>query len=183
MRVKIGPYLTWWGPYQIADLLQYVGVSEDRCQKIGRWLSNTRLNDLCQWIYDKRQRTIKVKIDYHDVFSADYTLALIILPVLKQYREKLNGSPWTDDQDVPDHLRSTNAPPFNPENGETDELFHQRWEWMVDEMIWAFEQIIDDDNDAQFHVNGYDHESHMKHEQRIKNGTTLFGKYYRGIWL
>jgi hypothetical protein len=29
MRVKIGPYRNWVGPYQLADLLQKFGVSKD----------------------------------------------------------------------------------------------------------------------------------------------------------
>jgi hypothetical protein len=49
-------------------------------------------------------------------------------------------------------------------------------------MIWAFEQICDDDHDAQFHTNGFDVEGYQKHNDRINNGTRLFGKYYRGLW-
>lgn len=175
MKVKIGGYLTYWGPYQIADLLQKVGVSEDKCHQIGKWLSDTWFGDLCQWIHDKRNRTIKIKIDDYDVWSADYTLALIILPILKQYKSRLNGSPFTDDEDVPEELRST--------NGETDELFHKRWQWIVEEMIWAFEQIVDDKSEDQFNTKPFDYEACKAFHARIKRGTTLFGKYYRGIWI
>jgi hypothetical protein len=66
------------------------------------------------------------------------------------------------------------------------------WDWMMDEMIWAFEQILDDDNDKQFFSgvsdtyleeleNGYsemkrgpkdtfkiDHEGLTKHNERIE---------------
>lgn len=66
MKIYIGPYKNWWGPYQIADLLQKVGVSEDRCEKIGEWLANTRLMDFCQWVDSKRKRNIKVRIDEED---------------------------------------------------------------------------------------------------------------------
>lgn len=182
MRAKIGPYITWWGPYQIADLLQKVGVSEDRCYKIGSWLAETWLNDICEWIHSKRNRTIDIKIDRYDTWSADCTMALIIYPMLVQYQKKMNGSPFTDDEDVPESLRSTHSKPFNPDNGDIDDFHQARWEWIVNEMVWAFEQIVDDDNESQFFVNGYDHEACKAHHERINRGTTLFGKYFRGLW-
>lgn len=37
MRVKIGPYINWWGPFQIADLLRFVGFSKKRRRRIGTW--------------------------------------------------------------------------------------------------------------------------------------------------
>ena len=61
MKVYIGPYRNWWGPYQLANLLQKVGVSDDRCDKIGEWLSDTWVDDLCQWIDSKEKRKIKVR--------------------------------------------------------------------------------------------------------------------------
>jgi len=34
MKVKIGPYINWFGPYQFADLFKYIGFSEETCEKI-----------------------------------------------------------------------------------------------------------------------------------------------------
>ena len=68
MNIKIGPYLKWWGPYQIADLLQKVGVSEDTCEKIGEKMPDW-VTDVCQWVYDKRNRNIKIHIDKWDTWS------------------------------------------------------------------------------------------------------------------
>ena len=53
MYVKIGPYTKWWGPYQIADLLQKIGLSEARCQKIGEKLSNIKWLVNLWWKQDK----------------------------------------------------------------------------------------------------------------------------------
>ena len=55
MKVYIGPYKNWIGPYQIADLLQYIGFSEDTCHKIGERLSKTFLNTICLWIDSKKK--------------------------------------------------------------------------------------------------------------------------------
>jgi len=66
-------------------------------------------------------------------------------------------------------------------------------------MIWTFEQLSKDDSTDQFftHPNEdevfesneerllaikIDNEGLKKHEERIKNGLRLFGKYYRGLW-
>lgn len=207
MRVHIGKYKYWWGPYQIADLLQKVGVSEDTCHEIGKKLSKTKLNDLCNWIDSKRKRKVKVQVDPWDSWSADSTLALVILPVLKQLRSQLHGAPFTDDADVPDELKSTSAPPKENEY-DTDDFHFKRWEWILDEIIWTFEQLVDEDWEAQYHTgniefqfvpcednpnltemkrgpndtSSFDKEGWQKHDDRIRNGLILFGKYYRNLW-
>mgnify|MGYP003351100966 CR=1 FL=1 len=91
MRVRIGPYLNWWGPYQIADLLRYVGVPKERRQKIGDRLAGTPLLAICEWIHARRKRTVKVHIDNYDVWGMDNTIALIALPLLKKLKEKKYG--------------------------------------------------------------------------------------------
>jgi hypothetical protein len=61
-----------------------------------------------------------IRIDPWDTWSMDHTLADIILPMLKQLRKTQHGAPCTDDEDVPEHLRSTKAKP-------------KKNEWDVDE--------------------------------------------------
>lgn len=39
-------------------------------------------------------------------------------------------------------------------------------------------QMVDKDPNAHW----YDHEGHMLHEERMQEGFTLFGKYYRNLW-
>jgi hypothetical protein len=68
-----------------------------------------------------------------------------------------------------------------------DDNYHKRWEWALGEMIWAFEQIVDEDHESQFFDHsvkpyGHDREGHVKHSERIQRGTILFGKYYQGLW-
>ena len=90
MRVYIGPYTNWIGPYQIADKIPF--LSDDTRFKIGEWLSKTWVNDLCHWFYDKQEQKVKVRIDKYDTWSMDHTLAHIILPMLKQLRDTKHGS-------------------------------------------------------------------------------------------
>lgn len=213
MKVYIGPYKNWVGPYQIADILQKVGVSEDRCHDIGEWLADkTPLSKICEWIYSKRKRTIKVRVDPYDSWNADATLAIIILPLLKQLRDTKHGAPNVDDSDVPEHLQSK----FGLKDSEygVDSLHFKRWDWVMDEMIWAFEQHQPDhDGEAQFysgvadyqfdeiqapdhpygpvlhemvegpnHTQTFDREGYEKYAARKSEGMRLFGKYYFGLW-
>jgi len=96
------------------------------------------------------ERKIKIQIDKWDTWSMDHTLALIIHPMLVQLQATKHGAPLVDDEDVPEELRSTSAPPLKHEH-DTDDNFHKRWDWVLDEMIWTFAQKIDDNADDQFH--------------------------------
>ena len=161
----MGPYKDWWGAYQLTDLLQKVGVSQNRCDEIGAWLDDSWVSTFCEWIRSKRNRKIKVRIDYFDTWNMDSTLSYIIVPMLKQLKKVKHGAPVVDDNDIPDHLKSTNASPVK--EGETDDYYFERWDWVLDEMIWAFEQVNSpprmDDN-------------------RMNRGFILFGKYYSSLW-
>ena len=75
----------------------------------------------------------------------DNTLAYIILPMLKQLKERKHGSQFIDDEDLPVHMRHGDA------LGE-DNWVHYKWEWVLNEMIWSFEQVLDDvDWETQFY--------------------------------
>jgi hypothetical protein len=131
----------------------------------------------------------------------DHTLAHIILPMLKQLNWTKHGAPYTNDEDVPEHLRSHMAEPKENE-WDTDSLHFMRWDWIIGEMIWAFEQELKDDDEHQFfddsecgdekfpwNENGHyvsklklDKEGLEAHQKRKANGFKLFGKYYQNLW-
>jgi hypothetical protein len=207
MKVNIGPYKNWIGPYQIAEkILFWKGDESDAVEKLGERLSKMPLLvRFCKWTESKRQRTIKIHIDNYDTWNMNSTLSLIVVPMLKQLKATKHGMPWTDDEDVPEHLRSTNAPPKENE-WDIDALHEARWDWVLDEMIWAFEQDnaeweekyysgeidfqfekIEGENfsrmvDGPNHTFKIDQEGIKKHYERIKNGRRLFGKYYDALW-
>ena len=171
MYIKIGPYKNWIGPYQLADLLQKVGVSENQCDKLGKWLSGTKLSNFCTWVDSKRKRKIQVRIDKYDTWNMESTLSYIIIPMLKQLKETKHGSPSVDDTDVPKGLRSTLVSEKENE-WDIDDNWHDRWNWVLDEMIWAFEEIgkVPEKKDMEAQV------------KRMKRGFTFFGKYYQDLW-
>ena len=164
-------------------------------------------------------REVRIKIHDYDVWSMDHTVAMIVLPMLKKLRQNQHGSPHVKDQDVP-HLpkyqRASNEDLQIDmfQSDEQDELFwqqiHDRWKWCLDEMIWAFEQLLDEDNEEQFWIvkpeidfddafedagdgSGHkvlkwqrrgelDYEALHRHQERIQNGLRLFGTYFTGLW-
>ena len=240
MKVKIGNYKNWFGPYQIADRVFFWVEKYPELQEVGaeyyesRWdyrakewfgeflsygfqkkdpnnkyLDDNRkdswLSRLCSWIYNKRKRNIKVKIDKWDTWSMDHTLAYIITPMLKQLKETKQGAPFVDDEDVPEELKSTSVPPKENEY-DTDANHFKRWDYVLDEMIWAFEQhMLDDEPDfwieqpvgmyfepcednpklstMKYDKEGeFDHDAYKVYHDRKANGFKLFGKYYQGLW-
>ena len=108
-------------------------------------------NWLYNWFgYSPKQKT-SIRIDRWDTWSMDHTLAHIVLPMLVQLKETKHGSPFVDDEDVPEELRSTSAPP-KENDYDTDDNHHKRWDWVMDEMIWAFEQKQDDDWESAYYL-------------------------------
>jgi hypothetical protein len=108
------------------------------------------------------ERVENIQIANYDTWNMDYTLGLIAYPMLLQLRETKHGSPHVDLEDVPAELRMSyegwpSAPlqyDFFYDDVEKlqEELMHKRWEWVLNEMIFAFEnKINDDDWESQFH--------------------------------
>lgn len=135
-----------------------------------------------------------VKIDYWDTWSMDHTLARITLPMLRQLKATKHGSPCVDDADVPEELKSTSAPPKKNE-WDTDENHHKRWDWVLAEMIFAFECKLDHSWQDKFRSGELfqmkhgpnctykcDYEGMQLVETRIQYGFLLFGKYYQNLW-
>ena len=217
MKVFLGKHRSWIGPYQIASALCFwarpvkdeLGHESEPewVHDFGTWLAEDRdgndswLARLCQWVQDHKKRRVWVKIDNYDVWSTDHTLALIIHPLLLRLKTQKHGYGMIDNKDVPLELRST-APGARKglkNKWDWDNYAEARYSWMLDELIWTFEQLADDDDgESQF----YDHTESSKekdfaksmkklrvdragleaHQKRIENGLRLFGKYFRTLW-
>lgn len=97
-----------------------------------------------QWVLDHVHPKIShVKINRWDTWSMDSTLSPIILPMLKQLKETKHGAPFVDDADVPQELKSTSALP-KENDWDVDDNHFKRWDWVMNEMIFAFEHKVDD---------------------------------------
>jgi len=214
MKVYLSGYRNHWlSPYTILEKV-FFWREIDYDEPIIERLSSI-LTPLCEawkkfldFVHPKIEY---VKIDRYDTWSMDHTLAHIILPMLKQLKKDKHGSPSVDDEDVPEELRSTAAPAKENE-WDTDENWFKRWDWVMDEMIFAFECKLDDSwedalregtidwktvpsawdengkptlysmEDGPNHTYKCDYDGMKVVQERIQNGFRLFGKYYQGLW-
>jgi hypothetical protein len=177
MKVYIGKYRDHWiSPYTMLDYAFFwtdwskcardksISASLDQDRKYverPEWCEkwSDRLEPISRaimWVLDRVHPPINyVKIDKWDTWSMDHTLAHIVLPMLKQLKATKHGSPFVDDEDVPEHLRSTAAPAKENE-WDTDANHFLRWDWAMDEMIFAFECKIDDSWQDAFRSGDHD---------------------------
>lgn len=104
--------------------------------------------------YDDRD-TIGTQIIIHpwDTWNMDHTLALIILPMLKQLKATKHGYPA--------------------------DLKEEEWDCILDEMIYSFNCKVNKDEP---YIRIDDNEEWKKEQERISNGFRLFGKYYEALW-
>jgi hypothetical protein len=168
MKVYINKYKDHWiSPYTILDYM-FFWTDWSKCSRntniqsaldeldgkykyiehpewVEKWSDRlTPISKAIQWVWDKIDRKIDyVKIDKWDTWSMDHTLSYIILPMLKQLKGTKHGAPFVDDEDVPEELKSTSAPPKENEH-DTDDNHFKRWDYVLDEMIFAFEHKADD---------------------------------------
>ena len=151
--------------------------------KVGKYPSHRFYHNwLYNWFgYSPKQRT-SIKIHKWDTWSMDDALAPIILPMLVQLRATKHGAPMVDMKDVPKELRATKAQQNKyAKDGETDPKHFERWDWILDEMIWAFEQKCRDDWMEDYDYK-WDSEGAKAHQERISNGFRLFGTYFENLW-
>jgi hypothetical protein len=151
-----------------------------------------------------------VKIDRYDTWSMDHTLADIILPMLKQLNTEKHGAPNVADEDVPMELQSWTSPA--KDEYDVDGQHFARWEWVMNEMIFAFESKVNDGWQEKFysgvsnmksvpcewdaegkptlytfeegpnHTYKCDYDGIAEVQKRITNGFRLFGKYFEALW-
>ena len=207
MKVYIGPYVDRWVSYVHDRYMErkygYTDWPETQT-RFENFLEKTE--DVLQWIYnhsinlylDRKERNLKIRIDRYDTWSMDGTLAHIVVPMLRQLKETKHGAPAVEFKDVPEELMPPDAEATKKlymENGEIDENFFKRWEWVLDEMIWSFEQktidwekqyygewVEDKSNLLGGHHASTDYDGLKAHQARMSNGFRLFGKYYENLW-
>ena len=224
MKVYMSGYRNHWiSPYTILKAVcfwekdddVFYNHTDEPDHKYDKWIN--RLMPFCNaWMkfLDFVHPKIEyVKIDSYDTWSMDHTLAHMILPMLKQLKEKQHGAGFVDDEDVPEGigLRSTEAAPKENEY-DTDSNHFARWNWVMDEMIFAFECKLDDSWEDAFREgeidwksvpcawdekgkptmyemqdgpkNTYkcDYDGMKVVHDRIQNGFRLFGRYYQNLW-
>ena len=211
MRVKIGEY-----PSRLICNIhtrhmqkKYEGLSYDNQTREDYVLEAIEdavqsVYNVFNWLwYDRRTQKVKVQTDRWDTWSMDHTLAHIVLPMLVQLKRTKHGAPNTDNADVPKALRMSKKDMTQfAKDGSTDDKFFKRWDWILDEMIWAFNQKCRDDWEGDYYeyremgpeeskdadslfglkLVWDDRAGQKAHQERMTNGFKLFGKYYENLW-
>ena len=226
MKIYLSNYRDHWiSPYTILEKVFFwreIDYDEPIIEKLSDILEpiSIAIQKFLDFIYPQIRY---VKIDNYDTWNMDSTLAHIILPMLKQLKATKHGSPHVDLDDVPEHMRTTTTEDWDPQLtfdfykedpnvgephfGEYANI-HDRWNYVLNEMIFAFEHLIDDSWENEFssgkidfkfvpcpdnpklstmedgpnHTYQCDYDGLFKVYARMDNGFRLFGKYYRGLW-
>jgi hypothetical protein len=224
MKVYIGPFpKTWIHTSKIENKWlswnhkkSHYDVDEAEYTK---W--DKRVIKICDWIHDKmcmpinnhilskRKRKVKIKLHDYDVWNGDDTLAMIILPLLKKTREDKQGCPIIDNEDLPEHMHIPGD--YDDKNtNDYDTKLEEAWDYVLGEMIYAFESGLDNNWEDQF-VSGetdwisiedthptygkvYRYEEGPNHTYKVDrdamkiandrrdNGRRLFAKYFHNLW-
>lgn len=227
MKVNIGKYVEWIGPYQIAEKLMFWEDKYDenyntnmKVHNFGTWLAGGEDHDswlmkVCNWYHNKKKRKVKIHIDDYDHWNAHNTASMILLPLFKKLKQHKHGSGFIADEDVPAWIRSDSPKAWTAisesdrQNGYSDNFLHERYNWVLNEILWALEQdqpecdwedkywkiqpVMDlskhpeDEGKAsvplRWKVEGEcDWEGRKAHQKRIDNGFRLMGKYWETFW-
>ena len=106
--------------------------------KIGKYPKHRWYHNFLYKLGIKNEQKVSVRIDNFDTWSMDHTLAYIIEPMLKQLKLTKHGAPDVDNKDVPKELRSDAI------EGDVSVTHFKKWDWVMDEMIFAFESKHND---------------------------------------
>lgn len=202
----------WISPYTILEKIFFWREIDYDEPLIEKWADRLQpFSKAYQAVMDFIHPRINyVKIDYHDTWSMDHTLADIILPMLKKLNTEKHGAPNVADEDVPMELQSWTSPA--KDEYDVDGQHFARWEWVMNEMIFAFESKVNDGWQEKFysgvsnmksvpcewdaegkptlytfeegpnHTYKCDYDGIAEVQKRITNGFRLFGKYFEALW-
>ena len=206
MKIKIGSYPDRWVSNVHTNHMEkkYGILWENNITRLDKVLEV--IEDALQTVYnhtaniflDSMEQSVDIHIDPWDTWSMDSTLAPIILPMLTQLKKTGHGAPNIDFEDVPENLRPTEKQLDDcKRSGDVDPNHFTRWDWVMDEMIWAFNEKCRDDWTMDYYGDyiqgkdgsigsGYfewqDRDGMNAHQERMTNGFKLFGKYFENLW-
>jgi hypothetical protein len=147
MKIYIGD---WPRHRPFYNFFEWLGFSNEKNHEIHNWLKKYKLIE--------RDQIKFFKIDRHDVWSADYTLAEIIYHMLVMFRkENIHSYPCTLD-------------PIDAA-GKTEV---EGWHYIVDELIYVFghyDELMD-----------YTGPYYQANQARVQKGLRLFAKYFSHLW-
>jgi len=99
------------------------------------------------------RRKVDVQIEGFDTWSLDHTLALIIYPALLQLKATKHGVPSEVVNDVggEEWSQQESFDFYKETHDQAFEVACERWNEILDKMIWSFEQLLKDEYDELYH--------------------------------
>ena len=202
MIAFIGPYTHHFSVASFCE--NKLRFSEPVADKVGDLLQPV-VNIFWNSWWTKLSNFTYIKPSYHDTWDASVTIAKISLPLLRMLKEGKRGAPTVENEDVPQYLHRSLE---DQESYDTDENWFKRWEYVMGEVIFALESIVDPEWEDQFHsgimdiyfekcenppgcsemkrgpkdTHVFDKAGHDEYQARISNGLRLFGVYFQGFW-
>lgn len=118
---------------------------------------------------------VSVTIDSWDTYSLNHTLALIIAPSLKKFKEIQNKKGGIS---LTFFRKSDKTDRHGNYTDGSCKKAQERFNKVLDEMIWVFNQIANNNKDEpEFFGKNRD-----QYHKRIQNGLDLFAKNYGDLW-
>ena len=137
-----------------------------------------------------------------DAWEADWTIAQMVLPLLLQVKKDKQGAPFVDDVYVPEELRSTACAP-KENKWDTDGNWFKRYEYVLDEIIFAMQEVANyyenepdmyekvdeeyhetmtEEIDIELKINPHKTVLYTDYHARVQNGLMLFGVFFTSLW-
>jgi hypothetical protein len=139
-------------------------------------------NTINKW----NHQNIKVEIKNHDVWDMDFTLAQIILPMLKKWKRMNDQTKYSypvDNEDVPHGIYFDSDKPVYEYTEDEKELLFQRWQYVLGHIIHAFELHMTREDWQRPLLEAEDGQGLNEEEDYIQKGFELFGKHYQNFWM
>ena len=134
----------------------------------------------------RKNKAHHVRIDNHDVWSLDYTLAHIIHPALIRLRERVPHfgypTPYNETEAWPEFCSQGSFVEILDRDAES-KYYETLWMEKLQKMIDAFAMIVDeaDDYDKIAHHRD-DEDKRTEWNRKIDEGLKLFSENYQGLW-
>ena len=188
MRVKIGNYPRYFGPYQLAELLCFwVKDTEDDLglkdkpvwvHHFGEWLAHgsvepdSKVGEIRSWDRERHDTLLSIFLNW--IHSKQHRTIKVHIDrgdtwsmddtlahiILPMLKQLKENQQGAPSVDDKDVPEElrSTAAPQKEAEWDTDENHFKRWEWVMDEMIFAFESKIDDSWENQFESGVSDHQ-------------------------
>lgn len=124
----------------------------------------------------RKKRGIYTKFKDSETWGLYMVIAQFILPRLKRFKKLNNGVPMSLFFDKEDKIHGDDV--------DWQDRAAKEWDSILDEMIWSFEQIVDDSDPEKL-----ENETNEEYVDRcrmwnnnVQHGLELFAKYFLGLW-